>query len=60
MRGEFVDVGGARMYYYAAGTRGSGEPVLFIHVFPSSGHLWNYVVPLLPSGHGALVLDLIG
>ncbi|HET7631482.1 MAG TPA: alpha/beta fold hydrolase [Gemmatimonadaceae bacterium] len=60
MRGEFVDVGGARMYYYAAGTRGSGEPVLFIHGFPSSGHLWNDVVPLLPTGHRAVVLDLLG
>ena len=31
MRGEFVDVGGTRLYYYAAGTRGKGEPILLIH-----------------------------
>lgn len=60
MRGEFVDVGGVRLYYYAAGTRGAGEPLVLIHGFPTSGHLWNEVVPLLPSGHRAVVLDLLG
>ncbi|HVB30673.1 MAG TPA: alpha/beta fold hydrolase [Gemmatimonadaceae bacterium] len=60
MRGEFVDVGGVRLYYYAAGTRGAGEPVVLIHGFPASGHLWNDVVPLLPPGHRIVVLDLLG
>jgi len=60
MRGEFVDVGGVRLYYYAAGTRGTGEPVVLIHGFPTSGHLWNDVVPLLPPGHRVVVLDLLG
>jgi len=60
MRGEFVDVGGTRLYYYAAGTRGAGEPLVLIHGFPTSGHLWNDVVPLLPSGHRVVVLDLLG
>jgi pimeloyl-ACP methyl ester carboxylesterase len=60
MRGEFVDLSGARIYYYAAGTRGGGEPVLFIHGFPSSGHLWNDVVPLVPPGHRIVVIDLLG
>ena len=60
MRGEFVDVGGVRLYYYAAGTRGAGEPLVLIHGFPTSGHLWSEVVPLLPSGHRIVVLDLLG
>ncbi|OYV71691.1 MAG: hypothetical protein B7Z72_06375 [Gemmatimonadetes bacterium 21-71-4] len=60
MRGEFVDVGGARLYYYAAGTRGAGEPLVLIHGFPTSGHLWSEVVPLLPPGHRTVVLDLLG
>jgi pimeloyl-ACP methyl ester carboxylesterase len=60
MRGEFVDLGGARLYYYAAGTRGAGEPVVLIHGFPTSGHLWNEVVPLVPSGHRVVVVDLLG
>ncbi|MBV6522230.1 MAG: Haloalkane dehalogenase [Gemmatimonadaceae bacterium] len=60
MRGEFVDVGGARLYYYAAGSRGSGEPILLIHGFPTSSHLWHDLVPLLPSGHRVVVVDLLG
>ncbi|GAC1514776.1 MAG: alpha/beta hydrolase [Gemmatimonadaceae bacterium] len=60
MRGEFVDVGGARMYYYAAGSRGSGEPVVFLHGFPTSSHLWRDVVAHVPDGHRAIVVDLLG
>lgn len=60
MRGEFVDLDGARIYYYAAGTRGAGEPVVFLHGFPASGHLWNDVVPLMPAGHRLVVVDLLG
>src|SRR5215210_2900793 len=60
MRGEFVDLGGARIYYYAAGTRGAGEPIVFLHGFPSSSHLWSEVVPLVPDGHRIVVVDLLG
>lgn len=60
MRGEFVEVGGARLYYYAAGTRGTGEPLLLLHGFPTSSHLWNQVVPLVPPGHRVVVADLLG
>ncbi len=60
MRGEFLDVGGARLYYYAAGTRGGGEPLVLIHGFPTSSHLWQELVPLLPDGRRVVVLDLLG
>ena len=60
MRGEFIDVEGARLYYYAAGTRGAGEPVVLIHGFPTSSHLWAGVVPLVPAGHRVIVPDLMG
>ena len=60
MRGEFVDVDGARLYYYAAGTRGAGEPVVFLHGFPTSGHLWSDVVAQMPAGHRLVVADLLG
>jgi 2-hydroxymuconate-semialdehyde hydrolase len=60
MRGEFVDVGDARLYYYAAGTRGAGEPIVLLHGFPTSSHLWKGVVPLLPDGHRIVVVDLLG
>ena len=60
MRGEFVDVAGCRLYYYAAGTRGAGEPVVFLHGFPGSSHLWHDVVPMMPPGHRLVVLDQLG
>jgi pimeloyl-ACP methyl ester carboxylesterase len=60
MRGEFLDLSGASLYYYAAGTRGSGEPIVCLHGFPTSGHVWSAVVPLLPPGHRIVVLDLLG
>lgn len=60
MRGEFIDLDGARLYYYAAGSRGAGEPVVFVHGFATSGHLWRDVVSLMPPGHRLVVLDLLG
>jgi pimeloyl-ACP methyl ester carboxylesterase len=60
MRGEFVDLDGARLYYYAAGSRGAGEPVVFLHGFGTSGHLWSDVVSLMPAGHRLIVVDLLG
>jgi pimeloyl-ACP methyl ester carboxylesterase len=60
LRGEFIDVGECRLYYYASGTRGGGEPLLFIHGFPTSSHLWARVVPLVPPGHRVVVPDLLG
>ena len=60
MRGEFVDLHGVRLYYYAAGTRGAGEPVVFVHGFATSGHLWSDVVSLMPAGHRLIVLDVLG
>lgn len=60
MRGEFIDLDGARLYYYAAGSRGAGEPVVFVHGFATSGHLWRDVVSLMPAGRRLVVLDLLG
>ncbi|MDB4912632.1 MAG: putative hydrolase, partial [Gemmatimonadetes bacterium] len=60
VRGEFIDIDGARLYYYAAGTRGAGEPVVFLHGFPTSGHLWSEVVAQMPAGHRIVVVDLLG
>lgn len=60
MRGEFVDVGGTRLYYYAAGTRGGGDPVLFLHGFPGSSHGWRLLTPLMPEGRRLVIVDLMG
>ena len=60
MRGEFIDVGGARLYYWATGTRGGGEPIVLLHGFPTSSHLWARMAGCLPEGHRVLVVDLLG
>jgi pimeloyl-ACP methyl ester carboxylesterase len=60
LRGEFVEVDGARLYYYAAGTRGKADPLLFLHGFPTSSHLWRDVVPEIPAGNRIVVADLLG
>jgi pimeloyl-ACP methyl ester carboxylesterase len=60
VRGEFVEAGGARLYTYAAGSRGGGEPVVLLHGFPTSSHLWARVAGLLPAGHRVLLVDLLG
>lgn len=60
MRGEFVEVGPYRLYYYAAGSRGLGDPIILIHGFPTSSHLWSNLVALLPAGHRIVVPDLLG
>ncbi len=60
MRGEFVDVGGSRLYYYAAGSRGAGDPVVLIHGFPLASRLWSEFVPDFAPGHRLIIVDLPG
>ena len=60
MRGEFVDLAGTRLYYYAAGSRGAGDPVVFLHGFPGSSHSWRQMIPLMPEGRRLVVVDLMG
>lgn len=60
MRGEFVDLDDTRLYCFAAGTRGAGEPVVLIHGAFSSSHMWRDLVSRLPKGHRVLVMDLLG
>lgn len=60
MRGEFVDLSGVRVYCYAFGSRGAGEPIVLVHGAFTSSHLWQDLLPRLPKGHRVLVLDLLG
>src|SRR5688500_1984299 len=60
MRGEFIDVGGVRLYYYAAGTRGGGDPIVLVHGFGTSSVLWRGLIPLLPPGRRIVAADLLG
>lgn len=60
MRGEFVDLGGSRLYCYASGSRGAGDPLVLVHGCFMSSHLWHDLLPRIPKGHRVLVLDLLG
>lgn len=60
MKGEFLDVAGARIYCFAAGRRGRGDPIVFLHGFPTSSRIWQPVLGRLPDGHRMLCLDLLG
>lgn len=60
MRGEFLDIGGARLYYYASGSRSAAPPVLLLHGFGTSSHLWSGLVPLIAAQRRVIVLDLLG
>jgi pimeloyl-ACP methyl ester carboxylesterase len=60
MRGEFVDLNGVRLYCYAFGQRGAGNPIVLVHGSFLSSYLWQDVLPRLPKGHRVLVLDLLG
>src|SRR3954464_9201900 len=55
-----MDLAGQRLYYYAGGSRGAGEPILLVHGFPTSSHLWLAVVAKLAPGHRVIVVDLLG
>jgi pimeloyl-ACP methyl ester carboxylesterase len=60
MRGEFVDLDDTRLYCFASGTRGVGEPIVLLHSAFTSSHLWRDLLPRLPKGHRVLVVDLLG
>ncbi len=60
MRGEFVDLSGVRVYCYAFGSRGAGEPIVLVHDAFASSRVWQDLLPCLPKGHRVLVLDLLG
>jgi pimeloyl-ACP methyl ester carboxylesterase len=60
VKGEFLDVGGVRLYCHAAGTRGQGAPWVFVHGFPTSSRLWGPVVSRVEPGHRMLLVDLLG
>ncbi len=60
MRGEFVDFDDTRLYCYAAGSRGAGEPIVLLHGAFGSSHVWRDLTSRLPKGHRVLVVDLLG
>ena len=54
---KYVEVDGLNIHYLEAG---QGDPVLLIHGFPTSSHLWRNVIPELSSNHRVIAPDLPG
>ncbi len=54
---EFVQVGDIRVH---ATQHGSGEPVVLVHGFGASAHIWRKVIPRLAERYRVVALDLVG
>jgi pimeloyl-ACP methyl ester carboxylesterase len=55
---QYVEVDGLRLHYLDGG--GSGEPVLFLHGWPTSSFLWRRVMAEVAKGNRVIALDLPG
>ncbi len=54
----FIEVDGLRLHYRE---QGAGDPVLFLHGWPTSSYLWRNVMPkVAAAGCRAIALDLPG
>jgi pimeloyl-ACP methyl ester carboxylesterase len=54
---RFAKVNGARLHYLIGG---SGSPVVLLHGYAETGHMWRPIMPLLAQRHTVLVPDLRG
>jgi pimeloyl-ACP methyl ester carboxylesterase len=52
-----VEVNGARIHYSIGG---KGSPVVLLHGYAQTSHMWNHIIPLLASNHTVIVPDLRG
>jgi len=52
-----VEVNGVRIHYSIGG---KGIPVVLLHGYAQTSHMWNHIMPLLASNHTVIVPDLRG
>lgn len=52
-----VELDGLRLSYLEAG---QGEPVVFVHGWPTNAQLWRHVLPKVGKTHRAIAIDLPG
>ena len=57
MQSRFANVNGVRLHYLAAGT---GDPVVLLHGYAESSHMWLPLIPKLASTHTVIAADLRG
>jgi pimeloyl-ACP methyl ester carboxylesterase len=55
--GRFAEVNGVRLHYRIGG---SGDPVVLLHGYTQTGHMWHPIVPTLAERHTVIVPDLRG
>src|SRR5436190_3947798 len=54
---HFADINGVRLHYLIGGKR---NPVVLLHGYAETGHMWLPIMPLLAEGHTVIVPDLRG
>jgi len=54
---KFADVHGTRIHYFIGG---KGSPVVLLHGYAETSHMWYPIMPLLAENHTVIVPDLRG
>src|SRR6202051_1881497 len=54
---RFANVNGVRLHYLAAGT---GDPVVLLHGYAETSHMWRPLMALLANTHTVIAVDLRG
>jgi len=54
---HFADVNGVRLHYFIGG---KGSPVVLLHGYAETSHMWIPIMPLLAENHTVIVPDLRG
>ena len=57
IQSRFANVNGARLHYLAAG---AGDPVVLLHGFAETSHMWLPLIPKLAGKHTVIAPDLRG
>jgi len=56
---QYAEVDGLRIFYREAGSK-SAPPILLLHGFPTSSHMFRNLIPELAVGHHVIAPDLPG
>ena len=54
---RFANVNGVRLHYLVAG---KGDPVVLLHGYAETSHMWRPLIPQLASTHTVIAPDLRG
>ncbi len=57
IQSRFVNVNGARLHYLIAG---QGDPVVLLHGYAETSHMWLPLIPKLAATHTVIAVDLRG